>query len=148
MFVWGVNSCQRLSLHLALLRAIILTATRCEYRGSSKYLSFGSHIILLLLIYESVKGGAICGPASSPHVHLASLIPPPQRPHTERRLQTHHRESHIPPLRFSSRANCYTNPSAHPSSHPPFIDRNQTASTAETAVDPSGTYSHQIYISI
>ena len=131
-------------LHLTLLRAIIFTATRCEYRASSKYLSIGEPHYIALVIYESVKGGVSCGPRLLPlMVHLVCLIPP-QRPHTERRLQTHHRESHIFPLFASAQEQIAIPTLPHPSSHPPFIDRNQTASTAETAVDPSGSYNHQL----
>ena len=132
-------------LHLALLRAIILTATRCEYRASSKYLSIGESHYIALVIYESVKGGVSCGPRLLPlMVHLVCLIPPSV--HTPRGACKLTIESPIySPSSLQLKSKLLYQPFRTPSSHPPFIDRNQTASTAETAVDTSGSYIHQVH---
>ena len=142
MFVGG-KLLSKAVLHLALLRAIILTATRCEYRASSKYLSIGESHYIALVIYESVKGGASCGPRLLPlMVHLVCLIPPAST-HREALANS---PSRVPysPLFASAQEQIAIPTLPHPSSHPPFIDRNQTASTAETAVDTSGSYIHQV----
>ena len=97
MFVWGGKLlCQRLSLHLDLLRTIILTATRCEYiEAPANICPLGLALYCALANIRVWRRGYLWS-ASSPHVHLGVFNPLPSV-HTQRgACKLTGRESHIP----------------------------------------------------
>ena len=117
MFVWGVNSCcQRLSLHLDLLRTIILNCDQVwiYIEAPANICPLGLALYCALANIRVWRRGYLWS-ASSPHVHLGVFNPLPSVRTQRGACKLTGRESHIPLFAESRnrlQANCYTNPSA------------------------------------